>query len=405
MPYDSRVFRILIASPSDVEEERDIAVRVIQEWNDLYSYSRKVVLLPLRWETHTAPDFGTRPQEVINRAIVDNCDLLLGIFWTRIGTPTGEADSGTIEEIQRVASAGKPVMLYFSKAGIDPGGLDLAQVAKLKDFKENTYPNALTESYKSVINFRDKLSKQLEMKVRELQRDDESGQPPSLFLEFISPSTGDIVGSKEQRKLEIPKIGDLDAALSEIQSEKGRTKAKNAIEAAMHDAASGLIPLVIRNTSASGIRNLYVEITLTSTSDKVKIADSRDELDPFSLKAGGSLVKWLKASREKNTSTIDLHSMGHITKKDDTWIYSFEWGALQPQRTRLITPNIFIHATENTVVNVRARVYADSFAQPILLEAELTIDVVPQDVSIDELIPNLDKLKALAETPDKQGDD
>ena len=44
MAYDSRVYRVLIASPSDVEEEREIAVRVIQEWNDLYSYSRKVVL-------------------------------------------------------------------------------------------------------------------------------------------------------------------------------------------------------------------------------------------------------------------------------------------------------------------------------------------------------------------------
>ena len=115
MAYDSRVYRILIASPSDVEEEREIAVRVIQEWNDLYSYSRKVTLLPLRWETHTAPEYGTRPQEVINRTIVDQCDLLVGVFWTRLGSPTGEADSGTLEEIARVGDAGKPVMLYFSK--------------------------------------------------------------------------------------------------------------------------------------------------------------------------------------------------------------------------------------------------------------------------------------------------
>jgi hypothetical protein len=109
MAYDGRVYRILIASPSDVDEERDTAVRVIQEWNDLYSYSRKVVLLPLRWETHTAPEYGTRPQEIINRAIVDECDLLVGIFWTRIGSPTGSADSGTLEEIERVATAGKPI--------------------------------------------------------------------------------------------------------------------------------------------------------------------------------------------------------------------------------------------------------------------------------------------------------
>src|SRR5438270_8352332 len=40
---------------------------------------------PLRWETHTAPEYGRRPQEVINRQIVDHCDFLVGVFWTRVG--------------------------------------------------------------------------------------------------------------------------------------------------------------------------------------------------------------------------------------------------------------------------------------------------------------------------------
>jgi hypothetical protein len=109
--YDGRVYRILVASPSDVDEERDIVSSVIQGWNDLHSSTRKIVLLPLRWETHTAPEYGVRPQEVINKQIVDDCDLLVGIFWTRIGSPTGIADSGTLEEIERVAKSGKPVML------------------------------------------------------------------------------------------------------------------------------------------------------------------------------------------------------------------------------------------------------------------------------------------------------
>jgi hypothetical protein len=117
----------LIASPSDVDEEREIAVRVIQDWNDRHSCARKVTLLPLRWETHTAPEYNVRPQEVVNRAIVDDCDLLIGIFWTRVGTPTGIADSGTLEEIERVAKAGKPVMLYFSHVGADPHGLNVEQ--------------------------------------------------------------------------------------------------------------------------------------------------------------------------------------------------------------------------------------------------------------------------------------
>lgn len=219
MPYDSRAYRVLIASPSDVDDERDIAVKVIQEWNDLSSYSRKVVLLPLRWETHTAPEYGTRPQEVINRAIVDNCDLLVGIFWTRIGTPTGEADSGTLEEIERVASTSKPVMLYFSKVGMDPDKVDIAQLTRLKSFKEKTYPNALVEFYKSHIEFRDKFSRQLELKVRDLQKADDSGQPPPLSITFASDDFKELVGATITRTVDIPEVSELDTMLaSEPQS-------------------------------------------------------------------------------------------------------------------------------------------------------------------------------------------
>ncbi|HKR14059.1 MAG TPA: hypothetical protein VJT15_18495 [Pyrinomonadaceae bacterium] len=149
-------------------EEREIAVRAIQEWNDLNSAERELVLLPVRWETHSSPEYGTTPQEVLNRQIVDRSDLLLGIFWTRIGTPTGAADSGTLEEIARVAAQGKPVMLYFSRAMQEPDRIDLEQLAKLRDFKARTYDKALVETFSSHNEFREKLAKQLEIQVRSL---------------------------------------------------------------------------------------------------------------------------------------------------------------------------------------------------------------------------------------------
>lgn len=39
--YSAHVYRILIASPSDVEEEREIVVSAIQAWNDLHSSEKK----------------------------------------------------------------------------------------------------------------------------------------------------------------------------------------------------------------------------------------------------------------------------------------------------------------------------------------------------------------------------
>ena len=169
MAYSARVFRILIASPSDVEGEREAVVSVIQAWNDLHSRSRGIVLLPLRWETHTAPEYGSRPQDVINRAIVDDCDLVVGIFWTRLGSPSGKAESGTIEEIERASKANKPIMLYFSRAAIDPREVDREQMDRLILFEERVKQNSLVESYKSPIQFRDKFSHHLEMKIKNIE--------------------------------------------------------------------------------------------------------------------------------------------------------------------------------------------------------------------------------------------
>jgi nucleoside 2-deoxyribosyltransferase len=202
MAFPARVFRILIASPSDVTEERDIAVRTIQEWNDLNSAERQLVLLPLRWETHTAPEYGRRPQEVINRQVVDQCDLLVGIFWTRVGSPSGAADSGTLEEIERVATQGKPVMLYFSKAKQDPEKIEVEQLQKLREFKKKTFPKALLESYATQIEFRDKLAKQIEIQLRTLiaEQSEESSTAlkakpvTDIQLGFADPNTGGYLG-------------------------------------------------------------------------------------------------------------------------------------------------------------------------------------------------------------------
>jgi hypothetical protein len=237
-----------------VEEEREIAVAVIQQWNDLYSYSRKVVLLPLRWETHTAPEYGTRPQEVINRAIVDQCDLLVGIFWTRIGSPTGLAESGTLEEIERVGQAGKPIMLYFSRVEIDPDRIELSQVEKLKAFKAKTYPQGLVESYRKIIEFRDKFYKQLELKVRDLQRADSSTTLP-LSLQFMSVETKELIGTTYADSFEHPNVQNFD-----IVPPEDRGAVEKLCSVAIKQRSYLPIALALQNSSSSGIRNLYVHL-------------------------------------------------------------------------------------------------------------------------------------------------
>ncbi len=108
-------------SPSDMAEERLAVAEAVNEWNAQHAAAEGVVLLPVKWETHALPTSGVRPQEAINRQLIDECDVLIGMFWTRLGTSTGVADSGTAEEIERFVAAKKPAMLYVSERPVSPG--------------------------------------------------------------------------------------------------------------------------------------------------------------------------------------------------------------------------------------------------------------------------------------------
>lgn len=167
MSYSAKVFNVMIASPSDVASERNIVREVLYEWNTVNSIQRNIVLLPLGWETHTSPEMGERPQEIINKQILDNCDLLVGVFWTRIGTSTGDYASGTVEEIEKHIESGKPTMLYFSNQPVHPDSVDTEQINKLKDFKKSCHDRGLCETYDSYSDFKEKFYRQLQLKINQ----------------------------------------------------------------------------------------------------------------------------------------------------------------------------------------------------------------------------------------------
>src|SRR5262245_20344643 len=100
MAYKADVLKVVIASPGDVSPERLAATAIIHEWNIVHSADRATVLLPVLWETHSSPAMGDRAQGIINEQLIHDADLMVAIFWARLGTPTGKAVSGTVEEIE-----------------------------------------------------------------------------------------------------------------------------------------------------------------------------------------------------------------------------------------------------------------------------------------------------------------
>jgi len=159
--YNARVIKVMLASPSDIILERRIAREVIFEWNDIHSDDRRLVLLPASWETHSSPDMGDRPQEIINKQVLRDCDLLIAIFWTRLGSSTGTAISGTAEEIEEHLKVDKPAMIYFSSTPVHPDSVDGEQYRKLKEFKDSLRSRGLVSEYDGLPDFRSKLTRHL----------------------------------------------------------------------------------------------------------------------------------------------------------------------------------------------------------------------------------------------------
>lgn len=124
----------MIASPSDIPVARDTAYRALSRWNEANSRERSVVLVPLRWETGAVPVLGDDAQTLINRQLVQNSDIVIALFGSRLGAATPTAISGTAAEIQEAVDGGKPVHLYFSTAP-HPNDVDPEQLIALRDFR------------------------------------------------------------------------------------------------------------------------------------------------------------------------------------------------------------------------------------------------------------------------------
>jgi len=168
MAFDAKVYRVLIASPGDVDEERKAIPEIIQRWNDLNAEQSNVVLMPVKWETNSAPLMGDRPQGVINRQVVESCDMAIGVFWTRLGSPTGANISGSAEEIDWFIENGRPAMVYFSARPITPANINIEQYAALKKFEARMQKIGLTGSYTSLPDLKEMLLNQLTINLRDI---------------------------------------------------------------------------------------------------------------------------------------------------------------------------------------------------------------------------------------------
>lgn len=92
MPEHIPFIRIFVSSPGDVNDERKIALDVIEQLPYRPTFREKVAFRVIAWDK---PGAGTpmratlTPQDAINRGLPtpSECDIVIVIFWSRMGTP------------------------------------------------------------------------------------------------------------------------------------------------------------------------------------------------------------------------------------------------------------------------------------------------------------------------------
>jgi Domain of unknown function (DUF4062) len=85
VPKQLTEYRVFIASPSGLEEERKRFRETLERFNDIYAEPVGVIFYPVGWE-QTVSGVG-RPQALINEDLKE-CDYAVFILHDRWGSPT-----------------------------------------------------------------------------------------------------------------------------------------------------------------------------------------------------------------------------------------------------------------------------------------------------------------------------
>jgi len=133
---------VLVSSPSDLKDERNLFKDIIHDINNELCGFTQIKLNLLIWENYCYSDTSSDPQDVINKQIGSNYDIFVGILWATFGTPTKKAGSGTEEEfniaykrfIENPDSV--KILFYFKNTPIPVSKINPYEINKIQDFKK-----------------------------------------------------------------------------------------------------------------------------------------------------------------------------------------------------------------------------------------------------------------------------
>ena len=172
---NAKIVKCFVASPSDVQEERKTCDEVVESINRSLGDVFNIRLETVRWEKDAHSAIGPDGQSVINEQLhPEDADFFIGIFWTRFGSPTPRAESGTEEEFERAYkhwqdNQSNRIQFYFKEGDLPYDTLDGEQFDKVKAFRERVSAcGCFYKTFKSKEEFSKMLTEALQREIADM---------------------------------------------------------------------------------------------------------------------------------------------------------------------------------------------------------------------------------------------
>lgn len=219
-------YRIFLASPNDLLDERAALDEVVQELNLTFGSRNNLILEIVKWETHSAPGISQiSTQEIINNDTRQDYDLFLGILWKKFGTPTTNAESGTEEEFNLAYKrfcenpTSLQVLFYFKNSApkslseINPNDL-----IKINSFREKLGAlNTFYWEFNTVNEFQGYLRLHIPMRIETLISFNTANSIENILSPILEKETGsEELGLLDFQEIRDDSIADSGEALSRM---------------------------------------------------------------------------------------------------------------------------------------------------------------------------------------------
>lgn len=183
------VYDLLLSCPGDVLDLKDTVDACVKSFNASIGEANNIRIELKHWSTDSFSQSGDKPQNILNKQFIDECDLCVALLGTRFGTPTDNYDSGTEEEIEKMLEHNRQVFLYFVERSVDPSKIDTEQYKKVQEFKNKYTDRGVYTVVKSTEELRTEFQNALSLYFIKLVAPRTTQLQPTLAPELVIAST------------------------------------------------------------------------------------------------------------------------------------------------------------------------------------------------------------------------